>query len=383
MPGVLGTRAHAARGLPARHAASGGGAGRGARPSARRHALDHRRRARASSARCRSRPSTTCCDALTDAGLVRRIQPPGSVARYESRVGDNHHHVVCRSCGAIADVDCAVGDGAVPDRVRRPRLRDRRGRGHLLGPVPRCSATAVPDTPDPERVPLSEQPDAVVGEMNEDEAEGGCPVAHGRAPHPTAGRRQPRLVAGPAQPEDPRQEPRRGQPARRGLRLRRGVQDARPRRGQAGHRGGPDDLAGLVAGRLRPLRPVHDPDGLAQRRHVPHQRRPRRRRRRPAALRAAQQLARQRQPRQGAPAAVAGQEEVRPGALVGRPDGPHRQRRAGVDGLRDLRLRRRPRGRLGARRGRLLGPGDDLARRRALHAATASSRSRSAPSRWA
>src|SRR5215203_1573291 len=47
--------------------------------------------------------------ALTDAGLLRRIQPRDSVARYESRVGDNHHHVVCRSCGAIADVDCAVG----------------------------------------------------------------------------------------------------------------------------------------------------------------------------------------------------------------------------------------------------------------------------------
>nr|WP_293771440.1 Fur family transcriptional regulator [Sporichthya sp.] len=46
---------------------------------------------------------------LTDAGLVRRIQPAGSVARYESRVNDNHHHVVCRSCNAIADVDCAVG----------------------------------------------------------------------------------------------------------------------------------------------------------------------------------------------------------------------------------------------------------------------------------
>ncbi|MGZ4465987.1 MAG: Fur family transcriptional regulator [Nocardioides sp.] len=45
---------------------------------------------------------------LTAAGLVRRIQPSGSVARYESRVGDNHHHVVCRSCGAIADVDCAL-----------------------------------------------------------------------------------------------------------------------------------------------------------------------------------------------------------------------------------------------------------------------------------
>jgi Fur family transcriptional regulator, stress-responsive regulator len=45
---------------------------------------------------------------LTTAGLVRRIQPSGSVARYEARVGDNHHHVVCRSCGVIADVDCAV-----------------------------------------------------------------------------------------------------------------------------------------------------------------------------------------------------------------------------------------------------------------------------------
>jgi Fe2+ or Zn2+ uptake regulation protein len=47
--------------------------------------------------------------ALTAAGLVRRIQPSGSVARYESRVGDNHHHVVCRSCGSLADVDCAAG----------------------------------------------------------------------------------------------------------------------------------------------------------------------------------------------------------------------------------------------------------------------------------
>jgi Fur family ferric uptake transcriptional regulator len=47
---------------------------------------------------------------LAAAGLVRRIQPPGSVARYESRIGDNHHHVVCRECGMIADVDCAVGD---------------------------------------------------------------------------------------------------------------------------------------------------------------------------------------------------------------------------------------------------------------------------------
>ncbi|KAK1183834.1 Fur family transcriptional regulator [Streptomyces sp. NBS 14/10] len=48
--------------------------------------------------------------ALTAAGLIRRIEPAGSPARFEGRVGDNHHHVVCRSCGAVADVDCAVGE---------------------------------------------------------------------------------------------------------------------------------------------------------------------------------------------------------------------------------------------------------------------------------
>lgn len=48
--------------------------------------------------------------ALTGAGLIRRIEPPGSPARFEGRVGDNHHHLVCRSCGAVTDVDCAVGE---------------------------------------------------------------------------------------------------------------------------------------------------------------------------------------------------------------------------------------------------------------------------------
>ena len=48
--------------------------------------------------------------ALTAAGLIRRIEPAGSPARFEGRVGDNHHHVVCRSCGVVADVDCAVGE---------------------------------------------------------------------------------------------------------------------------------------------------------------------------------------------------------------------------------------------------------------------------------
>ena len=48
--------------------------------------------------------------ALTDKGLLRRIQPAGSPARYEDRVGDNHHHLICRSCSRMVDVDCAVGD---------------------------------------------------------------------------------------------------------------------------------------------------------------------------------------------------------------------------------------------------------------------------------
>ncbi len=80
--------------------------------------------------------------ALTDAGLVRRIQPAGSAARYEARVGDNHHHVVCRSCGAIADVDCAVG--------YTPCLTAAGDSGYQIGEAeviywgrcPRCAAAA-------------------------------------------------------------------------------------------------------------------------------------------------------------------------------------------------------------------------------------------------
>jgi Fe2+ or Zn2+ uptake regulation protein len=49
------------------------------------------------------------CEALHDAALARRIEPAGSPARFEARVGDNHHHLVCRACGATVDVDCAVG----------------------------------------------------------------------------------------------------------------------------------------------------------------------------------------------------------------------------------------------------------------------------------
>ncbi len=47
---------------------------------------------------------------LVDKGLIRRIQPAGSAARYEDRVGDNHHHLICRGCGSMFDIDCAVGE---------------------------------------------------------------------------------------------------------------------------------------------------------------------------------------------------------------------------------------------------------------------------------
>ena len=81
--------------------------------------------------------------ALTEAGLVRRIQPAGATARYESRVGDNHHHVVCRSCGAIADVECAVGHA--------PCLTASNDRGFVIdeaevvywGTCPACAAERI------------------------------------------------------------------------------------------------------------------------------------------------------------------------------------------------------------------------------------------------
>lgn len=84
-------------------------------------------------------------NALTAVGLVRKLQPSGSVARYESRVGDNHHHVVCRTCGVIADVDCAIGDAPCLTPFDKDGVLD----GYVLdeaeviywGVCPDCSAS--------------------------------------------------------------------------------------------------------------------------------------------------------------------------------------------------------------------------------------------------
>ena len=84
---------------------------------------------------------------LTERGLVRRIQPAGSAARYEDRVGDNHHHLICRACGQTVDVDCAVGD--------TPCLTAADGRGYEIdeaeviywGRCPDCVAATAAAEP--------------------------------------------------------------------------------------------------------------------------------------------------------------------------------------------------------------------------------------------
>jgi Fe2+ or Zn2+ uptake regulation protein len=88
-------------------------------------------------------------DALAAAGLVRRLEPAGSPARFEGRVGDNHHHVVCRSCGVVSDVACAVG--------KAPCLSASDDHGYSIdeaeviywGLCPACSTPAVPEHRDP------------------------------------------------------------------------------------------------------------------------------------------------------------------------------------------------------------------------------------------
>ena len=74
---------------------------------------------------------------FVDAGLARRIEPAGRPGLFELRVDDNHHHLICSECGAVAGRRLRRGRGALPDAVRRARLRAAGGRGDLLGRVPR------------------------------------------------------------------------------------------------------------------------------------------------------------------------------------------------------------------------------------------------------
>ena len=79
--------------------------------------------------------------ALHAAGLIRRIQPSGTQARYEARVGDNHHHVVCRSCGIIADVDCATGEAPCLTASNDHGFRIDEAEVIYWGLCPDCSKT--------------------------------------------------------------------------------------------------------------------------------------------------------------------------------------------------------------------------------------------------
>ena len=166
---------------------------------------------------------------------------------------------------------------------------------------------------------------------------------------------QHELVAQGPEPRHPAPARQQDQPAGCRLRLSRGTQEARRRSTQEGCQGANDRQPGLVAGRLGPLRWPDDPHGLALGRHLPHRRWPWRRQHWQPALRADRLLARQRQPRQGAPPPLADQEEIRQQDFVGRPDYPRRHHGLRVDGPQDLRFRLRPRGHLASGEGHLLG----------------------------
>jgi len=87
---------------------------------------------------------------LTDKGLLRRIQPAGSPARYEDRVGDNHHHLVCRTCSRMVDVDCAVGDTPCLTAADDSSYEIDEAEVIYWGRCPECAA-ATPDSSDTRR----------------------------------------------------------------------------------------------------------------------------------------------------------------------------------------------------------------------------------------
>lgn len=97
--------------------------------------------------------------AFTTTGLVRRIQPAGGPARFESRAGDNHHHLVCRSCGATADVDCAVGAAPCLEPSAAAGFVVDQAEVTFWGACPACqSAGAVPTGTPPTQPPDTSTP---------------------------------------------------------------------------------------------------------------------------------------------------------------------------------------------------------------------------------
>ncbi len=192
---------------------------------------------------------------LAARGVVRRIQPAGSVARYELRTGDNHHHVVCRGCGDGHRRRLRGRRGAVPrparDR-RRARLLDRRGRGDLVGRLPRLPGLGRTSRPEPPTTRSDAMPDlpqpndgTSIATAPSEEAQLGSTTDTGapapqRPQHADGRPRRPDPAARRALPEpdgalQPRARPG-AQRARQGLGRVRRVRDHRGRLGV--HQGG-------------------------------------------------------------------------------------------------------------------------------------------------
>jgi Fur family ferric uptake transcriptional regulator len=89
--------------------------------------------------------------ALVAAGLVRCIQPAGSLARYEARIGDNHHHAVCRACGTITDIDCAVGDAPCLTATNDAGFEIDQAEVIYWGRCPECQSSEPPSRQEKER----------------------------------------------------------------------------------------------------------------------------------------------------------------------------------------------------------------------------------------
>ena len=179
---------------------------------------------------------------LVAEGLIRRIQPAGSPARFEDRVGDNHHHLICRVCGRVVDVDCAVGSAPCLTAADDSGYEIDEAEVAYWGRCPDCvaqgsSARGGIDHRRTRRHPTS-------GNSNRSQRSTSTWTTKQKCPFSAktrSGRVEPRLVAESVEPERPPHEPPGGRSDGRGVQLRRRVQDARSRCREEGHRGGDDD----------------------------------------------------------------------------------------------------------------------------------------------
>ena len=260
---VAAHRPAAGRGA-ARHPAAAGRARRAHPAPARWHRCAHRGRP--------GRPRPVSHQAVYDVlhtlarGWVRRIQPAGSVARYELRVGDNRRHMVCRSCGVVVDIDCGAQRRVWTPRnsTCEPRVRAARGRGHLLGDVrgvrgiraqSRPELTASPRTepsaPRRRGPAVPDQPESSPSDVTANGSDSENPVID--APTAKPGGRTRTRTGGRRPSSTSRSYTGASRRATAGCRTSGTPTPSQPCRGaEARRHRGHDDLAGLVAGWLGP-----------------------------------------------------------------------------------------------------------------------------------